>query len=116
RLSAYARPPLLCLGPSPEQALAQAESVRSLGGVAQEAAALDPAALQSLTGFSGVLWWGGAERARAYATALAARSGPIVPLITGLPDAAHVVLERHVCIDTTASGGNAQLLVSVSDS
>jgi RHH-type proline utilization regulon transcriptional repressor/proline dehydrogenase/delta 1-pyrroline-5-carboxylate dehydrogenase len=26
---------------------------------------------------------------------------------------AHVRLERHVCIDTTASGGNAQLLAEV---
>jgi RHH-type proline utilization regulon transcriptional repressor/proline dehydrogenase/delta 1-pyrroline-5-carboxylate dehydrogenase len=31
-----------------------------------------------------------------------------------MPDAAHVMLERHVCIDTTASGGNAQLLAEVS--
>jgi RHH-type proline utilization regulon transcriptional repressor/proline dehydrogenase/delta 1-pyrroline-5-carboxylate dehydrogenase len=28
------------------------------------------------------------------------------------PDAAHALLERHVCIDTTASGGNAQLLAA----
>ena len=29
-------------------------------------------------------------------------------------DAGHALLERHVCIDTTASGGNAQLLAEVS--
>jgi RHH-type proline utilization regulon transcriptional repressor/proline dehydrogenase/delta 1-pyrroline-5-carboxylate dehydrogenase len=28
-----------------------------------------------------------------------------------MPDRGHARLERHVCIDTTASGGNAQLLV-----
>ena len=38
-----------------------------------------------------------------------------VELIAGLPDKGHVVLERHVCIDTTASGGNAQLLAQVSE-
>jgi RHH-type transcriptional regulator, proline utilization regulon repressor / proline dehydrogenase / delta 1-pyrroline-5-carboxylate dehydrogenase len=111
RLTAYPRPPLLCLGPSPEQALAQAEAVRKLGGHAVEAPALDPTALATLEGFSGALWWGEAETGRAYAQALASRKGAILPLIGGLPDAAHVTLERHVCIDTTASGGNAQLLV-----
>ena len=48
--------------------------------------------------------------------ALAARRGPILPLIGGMPDAGHALLERHVCIDTTASGGNAQLLAEVSGS
>ena len=33
---------------------------------------------------------------------------------TAALDAAHVLLERHVCIDTTASGGNAQLLSEAS--
>ncbi len=47
-----------------------------------------------------------------YAQALAGRAGPILPLIAQ-PDVAHVRLERHVCIDTTASGGNAQLLAEV---
>jgi RHH-type proline utilization regulon transcriptional repressor/proline dehydrogenase/delta 1-pyrroline-5-carboxylate dehydrogenase len=48
------------------------------------------------------------------AQALAQRDGPILPLITGQPDAAHALQERHVCIDTTAAGGNAQLLAEVS--
>ena len=51
-----------------------------------------------------------------FARALAARKGPILPLIGTEPDAAHAMLERHVCIDTTASGGNAQLLAEVSGS
>ena len=57
--------------------------------------------------------WG--ADARAHARALATRKGPILPLIGGLPDRGHVVLERHVCIDTTASGGNAQLLAQVAE-
>ncbi|MFN4173267.1 MAG: bifunctional proline dehydrogenase/L-glutamate gamma-semialdehyde dehydrogenase PutA [Pseudorhodobacter sp.] len=113
RLSSFARPPLLCLGPSAAQALAQAEAVRRKGGQAIEAACLDPQALGRLEGFSGALWWGEDGTARAYAEALAKRTGAILPLIGGLPDAAHACLERHVCIDTTASGGNAQLLAEV---
>jgi RHH-type proline utilization regulon transcriptional repressor/proline dehydrogenase/delta 1-pyrroline-5-carboxylate dehydrogenase len=115
RLSAYARAPLLCLGPSREQALAQAEAVRALGGEAVEAPCLLAGALLRLEGFSGALWWGDADQGRAYAQALATRNGAILPLIGGLPDAAHVLLERHVCVDTTASGGNAQLLAEMGE-
>jgi RHH-type proline utilization regulon transcriptional repressor/proline dehydrogenase/delta 1-pyrroline-5-carboxylate dehydrogenase len=114
RLSSLPRAPLLCLGPSAATALAQAQAVRALGGRAVEAPALDPAALTRLNGYSGVLFWGNESRARQIGRVLAARTGPILPLITDRPDAAHVLLERHVCIDTTASGGNAQLLAEVS--
>jgi RHH-type proline utilization regulon transcriptional repressor/proline dehydrogenase/delta 1-pyrroline-5-carboxylate dehydrogenase len=48
--------------------------------------------------------------ARPYAQALSQRTGPIVPLITGLPDSGYILNERHVCVDTTAAGGNAALL------
>jgi RHH-type proline utilization regulon transcriptional repressor/proline dehydrogenase/delta 1-pyrroline-5-carboxylate dehydrogenase len=41
---------------------------------------------------------------------LAKRTGAILPLITATPDLARVMGERHVCVDTTASGGNAALL------
>ncbi len=110
RLRMLARAPLLCLGPG-RAAEAQAEAVRAFGGAAVAVdGALTPAALGSLQGFAGVLWWGDGATARAYAQALAARPGPILPLITGAPDRAHAVLERHLCVDTTASGGNAKLL------
>ena len=115
RLHLTPRAPLLCLGPGAEAALAQAESVRQLGGHAVEAPDVAPEALTRLSGFSGALWWGAADTARAYARALAARSGPILPLIGGLPDRAHVAHERHICIDTTASGGNARLLAAVAE-
>ncbi|MGB3146326.1 MAG: aldehyde dehydrogenase family protein, partial [Paracoccaceae bacterium] len=111
RLSHSPRDPLLCLGPGPKTARAQAEAVRALGGRAVEVPdLLDPASLATLQGFAGVLWWGGSDQARAYGLALAQRPGPILPLITGQPDRGHVLLERHICIDTTASGGNAALL------
>ena len=114
RLTLVARKPVLCLGPTPAAALRQADAVRALGGHPVEAAGLEAAALTRLQGFSGAVWWGDAAGARLRAQALAARAGPILPLIGGMPDAAHAVLERHVCIDTTASGGNAQLLAEVS--
>ncbi len=114
RLSLFARPPALCLGPGPEAAARQVSAVQAAGGVAVAVEGqLDPAALATLTGFSQAIWWGAAETARAYARALARRDGPILPLVTETPDAARVLVERHVCIDTTASGGNAQLLAAV---
>jgi RHH-type proline utilization regulon transcriptional repressor/proline dehydrogenase/delta 1-pyrroline-5-carboxylate dehydrogenase len=116
RLTAVPRAPVLCLGPSAATALAQAEAIRALGGHAVEVPGLAPLALTRLDGFSGVLWWGDEAGARVRAKALADRPGPILPLIGDMPDAAHALLERHVCIDTTASGGNAQLLAEVADS
>jgi RHH-type transcriptional regulator, proline utilization regulon repressor / proline dehydrogenase / delta 1-pyrroline-5-carboxylate dehydrogenase len=114
RLTEVPRAPLLCLGPGATAALEQAEAVRALGGHAIEAPGLEPEALARLPGFGGALWWGDAEGARLRARALARRSGPILPLVNDRPDRAHAVLERHICIDTTASGGNAQLLAEVS--
>ncbi|MFN3281712.1 MAG: L-glutamate gamma-semialdehyde dehydrogenase, partial [Tabrizicola sp.] len=114
RLTLTPRAPLLCLGPGRAAALAQAEAVRKLGGHAIEAPGLAPEALTSLKDFSGALWWGEAEAGRLYAQALAARPGPILPLIAA-PDVGHAYLERHLCIDTTASGGNAQLLAAVGE-
>ena len=113
RLAATARPPLLCLGPGNDLAKAQAQAVRALGGVAVALGGL-PEDLETLEGFGGVVFWGDAAQARAIARALSRRSGPILPLITEWPDATHAMLERHLCVDTTASGGNAQLLADVS--
>ena len=112
RLTLTQRAPLICLGPGRAAALQQAEAVRKLGGQAVEAPGLAPEALDTLQGFSGAIWWGGAEAGRAFAQALSTRKGPILPLIA-MPDMGHTHLERHLCIDTTASGGNAQLLAEV---
>jgi RHH-type proline utilization regulon transcriptional repressor/proline dehydrogenase/delta 1-pyrroline-5-carboxylate dehydrogenase len=110
RLTSLSRPPVLCLGPGQATAETQAAAIRALGGHAILASGVAPAALNHLQGFSGALWWGDTATARTYAQALAQRQGPILPLITDTPDAAHAMMERHICIDTTASGGNAQLL------
>ncbi len=111
RLSLHPREALLCLGPGPEAAARQAEAVQALGGVAVAARGrVAPDTLRDLRGLGGVVWWGDADTARAIGQALADRKGPILPLITGRIDRSHVALERHLCIDTTASGGNAALL------
>ena len=110
RLYHYQRAPLLCLGPGEEAARAQAKAARALGGLAVEAPGLAPEALTTLEGFGAVAFWGGKAGARAIARALAAREGPILPLVTGAITRPDVLIERHVCVDTTASGGNAALL------
>ena len=126
RLSAHPRGPIACLGPD---ARTQADTVTALGGIAfipdprQQAdadtvlggvptlpdATFPANALTTLT-CAAVIWDGDVETARSYELALAQRTGAIVPLITGPLDAGHVLHERHICIDTTAAGGNAALL------
>jgi RHH-type proline utilization regulon transcriptional repressor/proline dehydrogenase/delta 1-pyrroline-5-carboxylate dehydrogenase len=110
RLTLSARPPLVCLGPGRAAAAAQVAAVVALGGQAVAAPGLAPAALADLP-ISGAVWWGDDAGGRPYAQALADRQGPILPLVE-VPDRGHARAERHVCIDTTASGGNAQLLAA----
>ena len=115
RLTTHTREAVLCLGPGPDTAAEQARLVEGLGGIAVQATGhVAPEALSTMGGLSGALWWGDDTTARAYAQALARRAGPILPLITGQPDAGHVLHERHVCVDTTAAGGNAALLGGMS--
>ncbi|MDX8353842.1 bifunctional proline dehydrogenase/L-glutamate gamma-semialdehyde dehydrogenase PutA [Cognatiyoonia sp. IB215182] len=114
RHSLHPRGPILCMGPGAQAAQDQVKAVATLGGVGISTEGdLPPEHLTELTPLAGILWWGDEETARAIETALSQRAGPIIPLITGLPDTAHVMLERHVCIDTTAAGGNAALLAEV---
>jgi RHH-type proline utilization regulon transcriptional repressor/proline dehydrogenase/delta 1-pyrroline-5-carboxylate dehydrogenase len=116
RLTLSPRAPVLCLGPGPLAEAAQARAVEGLGGVAVAAGGAVPAEwLATAPGFSAVLWWGDDGTGRALAQALARRAGPILPLVTALPDRAHACHERHLCIDTTAAGGNAQLLAAAAE-
>ncbi|RCW83380.1 bifunctional proline dehydrogenase/L-glutamate gamma-semialdehyde dehydrogenase PutA [Paracoccus lutimaris] len=111
RLMILPRSSVLCLGPGPETVKAQAAAVEALGGLALSVDGyLTPEALAAIKDISAAIWWGDAETGRAYMRALATRKGPITPLITAGPDQAHVAHERHLCVDTTAAGGNAALL------
>ena len=111
RLSTLPRTAILCAGPTAETAAVQKRAVEALGGIAVMLdGGIAPETLSTGPDFGGVLWWGDEETARSYDQALAKRTGPIIPLLRGLPDTARVRQERHVCVDTTASGGNAALL------
>ncbi|WP_439521175.1 bifunctional proline dehydrogenase/L-glutamate gamma-semialdehyde dehydrogenase PutA [Marivita sp.] len=109
-LTTLSRGPVLCLGPGKNATQKQAHAVEKLGGVAVIGQGNVAADWLSDLPVAGIIWWGDDATARDYRKALAQRTGPILPLITGLPDTGHVCRERHVCVDTTASGGNAQLL------
>jgi RHH-type transcriptional regulator, proline utilization regulon repressor / proline dehydrogenase / delta 1-pyrroline-5-carboxylate dehydrogenase len=111
RLTTSARAPLLCMGPGAEAAAAQAKQVIDLGGTAIVAQGMfDLHRLEAIQGIAGVLWWGDDTLGREIERSLAKRAGPILPLIPGKPDLARVLAERHICVDTTAAGGNAALL------
>lgn len=112
---------ILCLGPGAKAALNQAAQARATGCAALAVATglegedglngvIAPQTLTELLGIDGVALWGDTPTASAFRRALAERTGPILPLITATDLAPFCVTERHLCIDTTASGGNASLL------
>ena len=106
RLTYGARAPFLCLGPDADT---QVKQVEALGGTARIGTLADVSAPD----LGGVIWQGDGETARAIRRALAAREGAILPLLARAPRACDVLTEHHVCVDTTASGGNAALLAEV---
>ncbi len=128
RLSLHPRGRVLVLGAGAEAAAAQARLAHEAGNpvlaVADGAVAalaglpvaaldgqIEPAALTALPGLALVAAEGPEDWLRALRVALAARDGPIVPLVTER-DPERYVIERHLCIDTTAAGGNASLLAA----
>ena len=134
RLSLYPRGTVLCLGPTAEIALAQAVQALSAGcaavivtpgavalaGPVIAAGAplavfdgtLAPGDLEHLDGIDVVAAAGRSDWTRALRNALAARPGAIIPLETAIIGPSRYVVERHLCIDTTAAGGNASLLAA----
>jgi RHH-type transcriptional regulator, proline utilization regulon repressor / proline dehydrogenase / delta 1-pyrroline-5-carboxylate dehydrogenase len=116
QLSSYGRGTVLCLGPGAEAARQQAAIARENGCEAVTVEGDLPAPLLTgLNGFSVVAFWGIAGDQTAIRQALAKRDGPIIPLATGDDLAAKCRVERHICIDTTAAGGNASLLAAVGE-
>lgn len=134
RLSCAARGVVLCLGPDLDTALVQAELALSQGNsvvvvapdstealqTATEAGApivaidghLQPAALQSCDGFEAIVSAAAVSTLREYRVQLAKRDGALLPLITEHQSPERFVIERHLCIDTTAAGGNASLIAT----
>ncbi|QTP57459.1 bifunctional proline dehydrogenase/L-glutamate gamma-semialdehyde dehydrogenase PutA [Billgrantia antri] len=134
RLSFYPKGPVLCLGPTLEIAVAQAAQALGAGcpaalvapGAAQAVqplidagapvAALDGTVtadtLTKVKGIVAVAAAGASDWTRELRLALAQRDGPIVSLETQTIAPERYVVERHLCIDTTAAGGNASLLAT----
>ena len=136
RLSFVPRGVVLCLGPGADAVRAQVATARKTGNAvvavadggsaALTARAADPHvvildgqvvpdALATVDGIAAVACAADRQVLRAMRAALARRAGPILPLISE-PDAPErYLLERHLCVDTTAAGGNASLLAEAGD-
>ena len=125
QFSVYGRGVVLCLGPTAEDARRQATMAELNGCVAVRVAPgldhsegldgqLDPLALEELEGFDLVVSWANDKVLRKFRTALANRDGALISLVAAENFGPWCVVERHICIDTTAAGGNATLLASVS--
>jgi RHH-type proline utilization regulon transcriptional repressor/proline dehydrogenase/delta 1-pyrroline-5-carboxylate dehydrogenase len=126
RLSSVPRGKVICAGPTLERARKQAQAARAGGnsillvapgasqGDVPDGAALDgvlrPEDLARLRGVAAVAFEG--EDRRAVRRALAERPGPIVPVLSAADE---FVIERHLCVDTSAAGGNAKLLSSTEE-
>ncbi len=108
-LSHHPRGPILCLGPGAAAMQAQVAAVQAAGGVAV-AASVPAADLTGLPGVDAVVSYAPDADLRALRQALADRDGPLVPLWAEGDLSDRVVLERHLCVDTTAAGGNVALL------
>ena len=131
RLSFAPRGVVLCLGPGAATARAQAVTALDAGnavvvvaegatvalaslaaepGIAVVDGQVAPEALAAVDGIAAIACCADRDVLAAIREALARRPGPILPLITEPTAAERYVLERHVCVDTTAAGGNASLL------
>jgi len=116
RLSVFGRGVVLCLGPGEAAANQQAGIARENGCHAVVVdGALDATDLSTLEGFDLVALFADEATLHKARAALAGRKGKLIGLVTGQDLAARCRIERHICIDTTASGGNASLLAAVNN-
>jgi len=134
RLSINPRGLILCLGPSKNAALSQALSALAQGNTVVIVAPginpslaefkkhrlpvmgieglLTPQVLSQVNGYDAILSQAESTILKQYRQALAAREGVLIPLITETNAPERLVIERHLCIDTTAAGGNASLIAA----
>ncbi len=134
QLSAHPRGLVLCLGPTRADALLQAisalaqqnsvvivaEKADQLGELLHQAGmsaagidgSVEAGSLRNLIGIDAIMSHADTEQLRAYRIALADRGGKLIPLISGLDELDRLIVERHLCIDTTAAGGNASLIAA----
>ncbi|OKL44983.1 bifunctional proline dehydrogenase/L-glutamate gamma-semialdehyde dehydrogenase PutA [Pseudovibrio exalbescens] len=134
KLSSAPRGTLLCLGPDraalEEQAVCSlaagnaallvgdgasdlADGLKKLGApVTGVNAVLHDDALIKLQGLAGVASFADMTLLNSYRAELAERDGQLLPLICERSQPERYALERHLCVDTTAAGGNASLLAA----
>ncbi len=112
QLMEFARGVVLCLGPRQADLDEQLEMAQEQGCSPVSAVGLDPELLVKLRGYDAVTHFGSHDELRPIREALAKREGAILPLIASIDDMVMLIAERHVCIDTTASGGNTALLAA----
>jgi RHH-type proline utilization regulon transcriptional repressor/proline dehydrogenase/delta 1-pyrroline-5-carboxylate dehydrogenase len=134
RLSVHARGVVLCLGPTTGVALNQAIAALASGNrvamiadgisvavdefkraglpVVGVEGVLDSLSLSQVSGFDAVMTLADSLTMQAYRQALAVREGVLIPLITETSAPERLIMERHLCIDTTAAGGNASLIAA----
>ena len=132
-LSIHPRGLVLCLGPGRDLALKQLITALSTGNsvimisndisndlslinqsslpVRAFEGSLAAETLSALEGFDAVLSQADLVSLGNCRKALAKRSGVLIPLINDL-DPQRLVSERHLCVDTTAAGGNASLIAA----
>ncbi len=107
----FPRGRVLCFGPSKQDAEIQAERARSVGCNAVAFALSEGEGFTEIAlvkDLEAVVCW--SKDTRKLRQCLAGRDGPIVALLNDENFEQWLVVERHVCIDTTAAGGNAALM------
>jgi RHH-type proline utilization regulon transcriptional repressor/proline dehydrogenase/delta 1-pyrroline-5-carboxylate dehydrogenase len=114
RLEIHPRGVVLCLGPDDESLQRQVELAEARGNIILQLELSSPEAIDTHFHIDAMMHFGTDIELKPWRQALAARPGAIVPLVTSEADADRLIVERHICIDTTASGGNAELLAGTS--
>ena len=129
QLSTVARGIILCLGPDLHTALLQAQTALAQGNgvvlvvndlnlpysdlplvvIEGQLAAAD---ITLMSGLHAVAANGDAFYQKQLRQALAKKTGPLLPLISESIDPQRYTMERHLCVDTTAAGGNASLIAA----
>lgn len=110
----YPRGLVACLGPGAEAQSRQAAMVREAGVNALVATPEDAAFQRALVAdhIDAAMFEG--DIPRQWRVALAEKTGRRIPFLNSAGDRAMLYVERSISEDTTASGGNASLLSSVS--
>ena len=129
QLSTVARGIILCLGPDLHTALLQAQTALAQGNgvvlvvndlnlpysdlplvvIEGQLAAAD---ITLMSGLHAVAANGDTFYQKQLRQALAKKAGPLLPLISESIDPQRYTMERHLCVDTTAAGGNASLIAA----